>query len=402
MNKDVLISVNGVSKKFSKSLLKSLKQGLLDVVKTFLGIQSNAEKLKEEEFWALKDISFEVRRGECYALIGHNGAGKSTLLKMLNGLIKPDLGEIVIKGNVGALIELGAGFNPILSGRENIYTNGQVLGFSKKAIDEKMNEIIQFSEIGDFIDAPVQNYSSGMKVRLGFAIAAQMEPDVLLIDEVLAVGDIGFVHKCLNRIDNLLPNTAIIFVSHSMPMVSRICSGALLLDKGKEKYKGNDVAKAIDIYYSQFKFDNSVAFSDGNVELVGFNAVDFNEKLDNIPIYGRLADISFKAKVLFKKNLSSFVSSIVISDKEQRPFAITIKEININEVKSLEDNSGLTVELNIKIPKNQFSKGVYFVTFSISEKSNAFMMLKMQNIVQFQINSERQMWQPIEMYSEWS
>ena len=149
------------------------------------------EGLRDGEFWAVQDVSFELRRGECLGLIGHNGAGKTTLLKMLNGLIKPDAGSITMRGRVGALIALGAGFNPILTGRENIYINGSVLGLTKKEIDAKIDEIIDFAEIREFIDMPVQSYSSGMSVRLGFAVAANLEPDILILDEVLAVGDIN-------------------------------------------------------------------------------------------------------------------------------------------------------------------------------------------------------------------
>ena len=201
-NNEVLIKVEGLSKKFCKDLKTSLWYGVKDL---FTGLQGNKEEreLRDKEFWAVKDINFELRRGECLGLIGHNGAGKSTLLKMLNGLINPDAGKITIKGRVGALIELGAGFNPILTGRENIYNNGAILGFTRKEINEKVEEIIDFAEIREFIDMPVQNYSSGMKVRLGFAVAAQMEPDVLIIDEVLAVGDLGFILKCFKTIDNI-------------------------------------------------------------------------------------------------------------------------------------------------------------------------------------------------------
>src|SRR5690554_5072510 len=188
-SKEVLVKVEGLSKKFCKDLKTSLWYGVKDLVSGVRG--SDTERLlRPKEFWAVKDISFELRRGECLGLIGHNGAGKSTLLKILNGLINPDAGKVTIKGRVGALIELGAGFNPILSGREDIYNNGAILGFTKKEIDDKLDAIIDFAEIREFIDMPVQNYSSGMKVRLGFAVAAQMEPDVLIIDEVLAVGDL--------------------------------------------------------------------------------------------------------------------------------------------------------------------------------------------------------------------
>ena len=211
--KEVLVKVEALSKKFCKDLKTSLLYGVKDLIYGMSG-NKNERKLRDKEFWAVKDISFELRRGECLGLIGHNGAGKSTLLKILNGLINPDAGKVTIRGRVGALIELGAGFNPILSGRENIYNNGAILGFSKKEIDAKVEEIIDFAEIREFIDMPVQNYSSGMKVRLGFAVAAQMEPDVLIIDEVLAVGDLGFVLKCFKQIDTILPKTAIVFVSH--------------------------------------------------------------------------------------------------------------------------------------------------------------------------------------------
>lgn len=195
--------------------------------------------LRAGEFWAVRDVSFELRRGECLGLIGHNGAGKTTLLKMLNGLIKPDRGTITMRGRVGALIALGAGFNPILTGRENIYINGSVLGLTKKEIDAKIDEIIDFAEIREFIDMPVQSYSSGMTVRLGFAVATALDPDVLILDEVLAVGDGSFRHKCYQRIDALRSRAAIIFVSHNMPDVGRICQSTVVMERGRTIFQGN-------------------------------------------------------------------------------------------------------------------------------------------------------------------
>src|SRR5690606_278607 len=210
MSDEVLVRVENVSKKFCRDLKRSLWYGVKDILTEIYGSRKEQDHLRRHEFWAVNDVSFELRRGECLGLIGHNGAGKSTLLKILNGLIKPDRGRVVIKGRVGALIELGAGFNPILTGRENVYVNGSILGLSKSEIARKLEAIVEFSEIGEFIDTPVQYYSSGMRIRLGFAIAAQLEPDVLLVDEVLAVGDIGFVLKCFNKMDALLKNTGII------------------------------------------------------------------------------------------------------------------------------------------------------------------------------------------------
>ncbi len=245
--KEVLIKVEGLSKKFCKDLKTSLWYGVKDL---YFNMRGNRDErlLRDQEFWAIKDINFELRRGECLGLIGHNGAGKSTLLKILNGLIKPDAGKVTIKGRVGALIELGAGFNPILSGRENIYNNGAILGFSRKEINQKLDEIIDFAEIREFIDMPVQNYSSGMKVRLGFAIAAQMEPDVLIIDEVLAVGDVSFRAKCYERISELMKNCCIILVSHSMPQISKICTSSIMLQKGEIKAQGA-IGEVVESYY---------------------------------------------------------------------------------------------------------------------------------------------------------
>ena len=280
---EVLVRVEGVSKKFCRSLKKSLWYGVCDIAGELLpgrkrretrdegrelsdrsaqdisrspldaGLSTSAASaldsrpstldsthgLRAGEFFAVKDVSFELRRGECLGLIGHNGAGKTTLLKMLNGLIKPDAGSITMRGRVGALIALGAGFNPILTGRENIYINGSVLGLTKKEIDAKIDEIIDFSEIREFIDMPVQSYSSGMTVRLGFAVATAMNPDVLILDEVLAVGDGSFRHKCYQRIDSLRGKAAIIFVSHNMPDVGRICQSTVVMERGRTIFQGN-------------------------------------------------------------------------------------------------------------------------------------------------------------------
>ena len=251
---DVLIKVENLSKKFCLDLKTSLWYGLGDMFMELTGKQGmHGNGLRKKEFWAVNDINFEVKRGQCLGLIGRNGAGKSTLLKMLNGLLKPDNGRIEMHGRVGALIELGAGFNPILTGRENIYINGAVLGFTKKEIDRKFDSIVDFSEIGEFLDTPVQNYSSGMKVRLGFAVAINMEPDVLLIDEVLAVGDSGFKIKCYNEIYKLLENAAVILVSHSMTQVGKICTDGILLDKGVILKSSSQISEIIDSYYCLFK-----------------------------------------------------------------------------------------------------------------------------------------------------
>ena len=195
---------------------------------------------KEDGFWALRDVSFTVQPGEAVGIVGHNGSGKSTLLKLLTGILKPTLGTLSVQGRVGALIEVGAGFHPDLTGRENVYLNGQILGLSRREIDARYDEIVQFAGLSTFMDTPVKRYSSGMYMRLGFSIAVAVEPDVLLIDEVLAVGDELFQRKCLKRMREFIAGGGIVlFVSHSMGQVQSLCSRTIWLDGGHLLFDGD-------------------------------------------------------------------------------------------------------------------------------------------------------------------
>jgi lipopolysaccharide transport system ATP-binding protein len=251
---EVLMRAENIGKIFCRDFKKSLFYGLSDAMQEFFpfacsgrSLPSGETRLRPGEFWANKGVSFEVRRGECLGLIGRNGAGKTTLLRMLNGLIKPDSGYMEVKGRVGAIIALGAGFNPVLTGRENVYVNGSLLGLSKKEIDEKIDGIIEFAEIQDFIDSPVQSYSSGMQVRLGFAVATAMEPDVLILDEVMAVGDSHFRAKCLKRMGEISKRSAIIFVSHDPSNIARACDRVIVLKKGESVFQGG-TEEALEYY----------------------------------------------------------------------------------------------------------------------------------------------------------
>jgi lipopolysaccharide transport system ATP-binding protein len=248
---ETILRVDCASKKFCRSLNHTMLYGASDLSRSFLGMQNHTEKLRKGEFWAVNEVSFELKRGECLGIIGRNGAGKSTLLKLLNGIMMPDKGRIEVKGRMGAMIDVGTGFHPLLTGRENIYVNGAILGLNRKEIEKKIGDILKFADIDDFIDTPVKYYSSGMYVRLGFAIAAHLEPDVLVIDEVLAVGDAGFRAKCYNRIASLAERTAIIFVSHVMPMISRLSTQVMVLNDGKTMFKGA-TGEAIFEYYNLF------------------------------------------------------------------------------------------------------------------------------------------------------
>jgi lipopolysaccharide transport system ATP-binding protein len=201
--------------------------------KLLRGQASGAAEL-DETFWALKDVSFEIKSGEVVGIIGHNGAGKSTLLKILSDITEPSRGYADVYGRVGSLLEVGTGFHPELTGRENIYLNGAILGMKRLEIERKFDEIVAFAEIDKFIDTPVKHYSSGMYVRLAFAVAAHLEPEILLVDEVLAVGDIAFQKKCLGKMDNVSQEgRTVILVSHNMNAIQRLCPRSLLLNKGK-------------------------------------------------------------------------------------------------------------------------------------------------------------------------
>lgn len=240
MNDKILIQVDRVSKKYCRDLKKSLWYGIKDICMDIAGRAGTGSVLRPYEFWALEDVSFSLKKGQSIGLIGRNGAGKTTLLKLINGLIKPTKGEITINGSIGALIALGTGFNPILTGRENVKIAGAVLGFTERQMNEKFEEILEFSEIGDFIDAPVKSYSSGMLVRLGFSVAIQMNPDILLVDEVLAVGDLSFAVKCHKKITEYRNNGgSMILVSHYMHNIRIHCDRAMWLDNRQLKAEGS-------------------------------------------------------------------------------------------------------------------------------------------------------------------
>lgn len=246
---DDLIKVENLSKKFSRNLKKSLLYGLEDISKDIMLIKKRNDILRKTEFWALDDISFSVKKGESIGIIGSNGSGKTTLLKLMNGLMNPNKGRIKINGTIGALIALGTGFNPILTGRENARIASSVLGMSRKRINDKMDDIIEFSGIEKFIDSPVRTYSSGMLVRLGFAVATQLNPDILLVDEVLAVGDLSFAIKCQKKIYEYRKKGGTLFiVSHGLHNIRFHCSKVLWLEKSKMMDFGSNVNQICDRY----------------------------------------------------------------------------------------------------------------------------------------------------------
>lgn len=263
---EVVLSVQGVSKKFCRDLKRSLLYGVQDIASELFGLRQTSENLRSKEFWALKDVSFQIRRGEALGLVGKNGSGKSTLLRIISGLIKPDTGCVEVYGQIAPLIALGAGFNPILTGRENIYANMSILGLSSQEISERFDEVVEFAEINDAIDSPVQTYSSGMAARLGFACAIHTEPDILLIDEVLAVGDIKFRAKCYRKLAHLRDKgVAFVLVSHSSNSILSKCESAIYLSKGKMIMAGD--AASVTRQYENDLFLEGTSKAIGEVHL---------------------------------------------------------------------------------------------------------------------------------------
>lgn len=241
-----MIKVNNVSMKYliTSDRIQSLKEYIVALIKG---------KIKYEEFWALKGISFEIKKGEVFGIIGHNGAGKSTVLKIISGILKPTCGNVVLQGSVVPMLELGSGFDFNLTGRENIFLNGAILGYSKDFLEEKYDEIVGFSELKKFINMPIRNYSSGMLMRLAFSIATIVNPEILIVDEILAVGDAAFQQKSKKRMLELMSGgTTVLFVSHDINQIYEMCNRVLWLENGQVKMLG-DAKTVCDKYTCTYK-----------------------------------------------------------------------------------------------------------------------------------------------------
>ncbi len=273
--------VTGAEKAPYRTLRESLTGLATAPLRRLMGRSTRAGEVSD--FWALKDVSFEVQPGEVVGIIGRNGAGKSTLLKILSRITKPTTGRVEINGRVGSLLEVGTGFHPELTGRENVYLNGSILGMSRKEIDRKFDEIVAFAEIDQFLDTPVKRYSSGMYVRLAFAVAAHLEPEILIVDEVLAVGDVGFQKKCLGRMRTVAGDgRTILFVSHNIAALQSLCTRGVYLEEGKIACDSS-VKEAAGLYlnksqycHNSINWEKSVAPADNGLILIRAAILDYN------------------------------------------------------------------------------------------------------------------------------
>jgi len=389
---EVLVTCQGISKKFCRNLKKSLWYGVKDGVSEIVRGKSS-DTLRKDEFWALDDVSFELRRGECLGLLGRNGAGKTTLLKVLSGLIKPDKGTITLKGKVGGLIALGAGFNGILSGRENIRINGAILGYSRDEIEKRMQEIIDFAEIPDFIDAPVSTYSSGMSVRLGFAIAAILtKPDVLLLDEVLAVGDIAFTIKCLNAVREMMRDSAVIFVSHNIQQISRFCTNVLYFKNGKLILNTNDVSKGINNYLLNIPSKTKQVTSK-DLELQKINLEIFDNKHKKI-----VSEDSIIIKHNSKLNISFLVKNYLKQINIR--IKLYILDTGLNPILTFIDKKDISLKeglsrFNYDLGKINLCAGKYSFSIVVLNLKDRKTLVRLEDITPFSVIDGNHEWAPV-------
>ncbi|MBD2260780.1 ABC transporter ATP-binding protein [Pseudanabaena sp. FACHB-2040] len=376
---DTVIRVENLGKKY---VLGQQQQGayrytaLRDVIsdrikslrRSFRKPRQHQPKETQEDFWALKDVSFEVKQGEVIGIIGRNGAGKSTLLKILSRITEPTKGRIHLKGRVASLLEVGTGFHPELTGRENIFLNGAILGMSKAEINRKFDEIVEFAEISQFLDTPVKRYSSGMYVRLAFAVAAHLEPEILVIDEVLAVGDANFQKKCLGKMGDIAKQDGrtVLFVSHNMAAVENLCQKGLYLQKGSVQFIG-DKSDAITKYIAS-SCETQTSLADrkdrqgsGEITVVGFAIKDIEGNSLEVVRSGQDIDIYLYYESRSSARFNRVITSLAVKTQLDSPVFLQHNRLTQKEFGILPQRGAFVCRIN-RLP---LSSSSYLVTYSL-------------------------------------
>ena len=401
---DTVIQVENLGKKYTiahqrqeryATFRDAIVQGVKLVSHVIKPRLNNGFRSKNEEFWALKDVSFEVKKGDRVGIIGRNGAGKSTLLKILSRITEPSRGRITIKGRVASLLEVGTGFHPELTGRENIFLNGAILGMSKVEIKRQFDEIVAFAEVEKFLDTPVKRYSSGMYVRLAFAVAAHLEPEVLVVDEVLAVGDISFQKKCLGKMENVgKEGRTVLFVSHNMSAIEKLCDRAILLNAGRLLL--DDSPKACIFQYLNLgnrDVEGNLAYS---VQRNALKSVRCAITIQDIIILSELeipkpviytgdfliVRIVYRAEDHFLNSSIAFVVSLK-SYSGQEIFRLSTLPISGFEINKLEPQG----YIDLKIPKLPVTAGSYLFDIAVT-KPNIEFLFKLESVVSLEVSSK--------------
>ena len=380
---DVVIRVENLSKKY---IIGHQKQ---EHYRSFRDVLSNGAKYfwqglthdrqanlcdRSEEFWALKDVSFEIKQGDRVGIIGRNGAGKSTLLKILSRITEPTSGKISIKGRVASLLEVGTGFHPELTGRENIYLNGAILGMDRSEIKKKFDEIVAFAEVEKFLDTPVKRYSSGMYVRLAFAVAAHLEPEILIVDEVLAVGDAAFQRKCLGKMEDVAQKEGrtILFVSHNMAAVEKLCENGIFLRQGQTMFKGNK-SDTITQYLRSISSEMDTSLKDrkdrqgnGIVKIVGIEFRDINGNLLEFVSSGQTIDI-FLYFENSQKNMSRVIASLAVKTQLDVPVFLQHNRLTGDEFGNLPKTGIFAARIyDLPLPSSNYQLSYLLTQDSIS------------------------------------
>ncbi|MBD7968901.1 ABC transporter ATP-binding protein [Paenibacillus gallinarum] len=342
------------------------------------------KKIYHSKFVALQDISFEIRKGEIVGIVGSNGSGKSTILKIITGLLNPSSGHIKVNGKISALLELGAGFNMEMTGMQNIYLNGTMMGFSKEEMDLKVNDIIQFADIGEFINQPVKTYSSGMFARLAFAVSVNVEPDILIVDEALAVGDMYFQEKCYEKMKYLVAEGAtVLFVSHSLPAVRNFCTKAIWIEKGqlRDQGKADEICEQYKIYMDNKDKENPVIQDINRKKILNkiyLESINMNKK-----IFVTGEDILINLSIRFKStNLKYGVGLIIYNDKGE---IVTLFNTIRDDI-YLDYN---VEEFMLKIESNDFLAGKYFISVNISDEKIMYPYDNNDYVEKFEIMSSK-------------
>jgi lipopolysaccharide transport system ATP-binding protein len=360
--------------------------GIRDVARSLLGQEQAVQGLGEQEFWALRNVSFELGEGEAIGILGSNGSGKSTLLRLIAGIYPPTAGRIVTRGRVGALIALGAGFHPHLSGRENVYINGMLLGISSERIRQVFDQIVEFAEIGAFIDAPVSSYSSGMTVRLGFAIAAHMDVDFLIADEVLAVGDLAFSIKCYRRLMEFKRNGgSILLVSHELKQVRNVCSRALWLSQGEVVSSGSvfDVANAYErqsLSKSVVGTAGSITRPDSTVDVLSCKIL--NSTGHQVETVERSEPVWAVLELRSDRFISNAILSVTLYNHEG--VAVVSEFSSLYDQRFFELSPGVNV-FRVRIDRIDLNPGRYLVSFTLSEGDIGNHLIWLEKIASFAV-----------------
>lgn len=365
-----VIEVKNLSKVYKIGHEQKASAGNHTLVDTLSGLARKpmelitGHKMDTEEFWALKDVNFEINKGEAIGIIGRNGSGKSTLLKVLSRIVDPTHGEIHMRGKVASLLEVGTGFHPELTGRENVFFNGAILGMKQQEIRDKFDDIVAFSEVEQFLDTPVKFYSSGMYVRLAFAVAAHLEPDILIVDEVLAVGDAAFQKKCLGKMQDVAgEGRTVLFVSHSMPAVKSLCSKAIWMDQGKMRAVG-DIEDVADQYML-----SSLGSSSDIAERVRTSAVSLEAKITGVsvlnedsedPIIDSTKPMTLDFEIVAKEGVKDVILHCAVSAGGQSVLRLMSEYTNT----SFDLKKGKNI-IHCKVEPTHLTGGVYGVDCSI-------------------------------------